>query len=180
MKAGWFGLLSLHSGPVSIPPPTLRIQSGSTRRREGDGVRCDGASTARFRGEDGTALPVIPSLSPSCSSFLPPLGFLDLGSPFIIPRPSEAFLLIDSTMPLMSLFVFEFSFSSVARCHQISPQRRRPCRCGRRRHAARRRGPLLRVRRLEAAAAPAAGGPSVGFFPGCTTSTSDAGSGRPR
>ena len=121
-------------------------------------MRCGGASTARFRGEDGTALPVIPSLSPSCSSFLPPLGFLDLGSPFIIPRPSEAFLLIDSCVPLMSLFVFEFSISSVARCHKISLQRRRPCRCGRRRHAARRCGPLLCVHRLEAAAAVSGGG----------------------
>jgi alpha-1,4-N-acetylglucosaminyltransferase EXTL2 len=27
---------------------------------------------------------------------------------------------------------------------------------------------------------PAAGGPLIGFFPGCTTSTSPAGSGRPR
>jgi len=194
-KRARFGLLPLHSGPVSFPtshpPDPIRIdapaRSWAMAHGEGQATACEatvqrhgGALTARFQGEDDTASPVIPSLSPSCSSSLPPLGFLDLGSPFIIPRPSEAFLLIDSTMPLMSLFVFEFSFSSVARCHQISPQRRRPCRCGRRRHAARRRGPLLRVRRLEAAAAPAAAGPSVGFFPGCTNSTSDAGSGRPR
>ena len=64
-------------------PAQLVVREVTARRREETAWLHSGdQATARSRGDDGATSfsPVIPSLSPSSSSSLPPLGFLDLAN----------------------------------------------------------------------------------------------------